>query len=684
LTRRKRGTFDLSVSDTTEQTGTLAAALAQAAKMLGPRPDLAAEQAREILKVAPGHAQALFLLASALRMQGEAREALPILETLVRALPNSADAHHELGLARSDLGDTKGAIEMLTKATRINGKHAHAWRALGDEKTLAGDSAGADAAYARHIEASVKNPRLLEAAVALRENKLAIAERLLRDFLKANPTDVTAMRMLAEVAARLNRYEDAEKLLGRALELAPSFDAARNNYASVLYRNSKPQAAIEQTDILLAKDPRNPGYKAIKAAALSLVGEYDEAVKTFEVLLKSHPNQPKAWMSYGHVLKTTGRRAESIAAYRRAIAQLPSLGESYWSLANLKTFRFTPEDIAAMREQLARGDLADEDRFHLDFALGKALEDAGEYAPSFEHYRKANALRRKSLPYHPDQTVSFSQRLKTVFTRQFIAAHEGEGHAAPDPIFIVGLPRSGSTLIEQILSSHSQVEGTMELHDIGQISRSLGPWNRKDAEATYPEVVETLPPHRFKELGEEYLARTRIHRKLGRPFFIDKMPNNFLHTGFIHLILPNAKIIDTRRHPLGCSFSCFKQHFARGQAFTYGLEDVGHYYSDYVALMAHYDAVLPGRVRRIIYENMVSDPEAETRRLLEYCGLPFEESCLKFYENDRAVRTASSEQVRQPIFKDAVEHWQNYEPWLDPLKAALGSALSAYPDVPVF
>jgi tetratricopeptide (TPR) repeat protein len=573
---------------------------------------------------------------------------------------------------------------MLTKATRINGKHAHAWRALGDEKTLAGDSAGADAAYARHIEASVKNPQLLEAAAALCENKLAVAERMLRGFLKINPTDVTAMRMLAEVAARLNRYEDAEKLLARALELAPSFSAARNNYASILYRNSKPLAAIEQTNILLAQDPRNPGYKAIKAAALSLVGEYDEAVKTFEALLKSHPNQPKAWMSYGHVLKTTGRQAESIAAYRRAIAQLPSLGESYWSLANLKTFRFTPEDIAAMRKQLARSDLADEDRFHLDFALGKALEDTGEYAASFEHYQNANALRRKSLPYHSDQTASFSQRLKAVFTSAFLEARAGAGSVAPDPIFVVGLPRSGSTLIEQILSSHSQVEGTMELHDIGQMSRGLGPWNKKDADVTYPEAVETLPLSRFRELGEEYLERTRIHRKLGRAFFIDKMPNNFLHAGFIHLILPNAKIIDARRHPLGCAFSCFKQHFARGQAFTYGLEDAGHYYADYVALMAHYDAVLPGRIHRVIYENMVADPEGETRRLLEYCGLPFEDGCLKFYENDRAVRTASSEQVRQPIFKDAVEHWQNYEPWLGPLKAALGPVLPAYPDVPVF
>jgi tetratricopeptide (TPR) repeat protein len=672
------------VSGTTEQTGTLAAALAQAAKLLGPRPDLAAEQAREILKVAPGHAQALFLLASALRMMGDAAQAREILERLVKALPQSADARYELGLALSDLGENRPAIEILTQATRINPKHAHAWRALGDERTLIGDAGGADEAYARHIEASSNDPKLLEAAAALCENRLAVAERMLRGFLKIHPTDVSAIRMLGEIASRLRRYDDAEKLFGRALELAPGFDAARNCYAAILYRNGKPQRAIEEADVLLKRSPRNPGYLAVKAASLSLVGEYERSISIFEQLLRTHPDHPKAWMSFGHVLKTTGRQTESIAAYRKSIAQLPSLGEAYWSLANLKTFRFTPEDIAAMHAQLARTDIDDEDRFHLDFALGKALEDAGDYEASFEHYTRANALRRKSQPYHKDHTESFARRLKSVYTREFFDAHKDAGSSAADPIFIVGLPRSGSTLIEQILSSHSQVEGTMELHDIGQMTRELGKWARKTDEDSYPEIVSELPLERFKALGEEYIERTRIHRKLGRPFFIDKMPNNFLHAGFIHLILPNAKIIDARRHPLGCCFSCFKQHFARGQAFSYGLEDTGHYYAEYVSLMAHYDAVLPGRIHRVIYEEMVADPEAQVRLLLEYCGLPFEESCLRFYENDRAVRTASSEQVRQPIYRDATDHWQNFEPWLGPLKENLGPALPAYPAVPVF
>ena len=666
------------------QTGTLAAALAQASRLLGPRPDLAAQQAREILKSMPGQPQALFILGVAALRAGDAEAAAGILEPLAKSQPRNADLHFELGLARSALGNTLGAIEAFSRATVFNPKHAHAWRALGDEKSLAGDSAGAEAAHARHIEASVNDPKLIEAAIALRENQLSVAERLLRAFLKDYPTDVSAIRMLAEVAARLRRYADAENLLKRALELAPGFTAARHNYASVLYRHNQPEKVIEQADILLKSDPRNPGYRALKAAALAHIGEYQAAIDIYEKLLKTHPDQPRSWMSYGHALKTKGMQAESVAAYRRSIALLPSLGESYWSLANLKTYRFSADEMAAMRAQLARSDLDEDDRFHFDFALAKALEDAGDYAQSFAHYEKGNALRRQSLAYAPEYTGAFCRRMRDTFTRELFESRKELGCEAPDPIFIVGLPRAGSTLIEQILSSHSQVEGTMELPHIPQIAHALARWTLKDDEIAYPEIVATLPPERFKEMGEAYLANTRVHRKLGRPFFIDKMPNNFLHLGLIHLILPNAKIIDARRHPLGCCFSCFKQHFARGQPFTYGLEDVGRYYADYVRLMAHFDALLPGRVHRVIYERMVADLQSEVRDLLAFCGLPFEEACLRFYENDRAVRTASSEQVRQPIFTDAVEHWQNFEPWFGPLKAALGPVLDAYPGVPVF
>jgi tetratricopeptide (TPR) repeat protein len=642
---------------------------------------LAEAQAREILKVAPGHADASLLLAAALRAQG--KDALGVLEPLAAAQPFNGAVHYDLGCAHAELDQHADAISAFKRAVECDPDHAAAWRALGDELNLAGDANAADQAYARHIKASVNDPRLIEAATALCENRLAISERLLRTFLMQHPTDVAAIRMLAEVGARLGRYEDAERLLKRAVELAPSFVAARANYAAILHRQNKPLEALRQIDALLDQDPRNPAYRNLMAAVLARLGETDRAIGAYEQVLKDHPRQPKAWMSLGHTLKTAGRQQDAIDAYRKSIALLPSLGEAYWSLANLKTFRFSPDDVAAMQAQLDRRGLAAEDRYHLHFALGKALEDEGAYADSFGHYDMANALRRAELGYDADEITAMKERLKGCFTADFFAARAGQGSTAPDPIFIVGLPRSGSTLIEQILASHSAVEGTAELPDIMAMIKRLGGRKKRIEESDYPRLLESLGAGEIKALGEEYLERTRIQRRLGKPFFIDKMPNNFLHTGFIHLILPNAKIIDARRHPMGCCFSCFKQHFARGQGFTYSLTDIGRYYADYAELMAHYDAVLPGRVHRIHYESMVTDPENEVRRLLDYCELPFEEGCLLFYQNERIVRTASSEQVRQPIFADAVEHWRNFEPWLGPLKQALGSVLEAYPAPPV-
>jgi hypothetical protein len=360
----------------------------------------------------------------------------------------------------------------------------------------------------------------------------------------------------------------------------------------------------------------------------------------------------------------------------------PTLGEAWWSLANLKTFRFSGADMSALREALARDDLADEDRLHFEFALAKALEDAASWEESFAHYARGNALRRQRHLYSADDNSRFVRRTRELFAAEFFGARAGAGVEAADPIFIVGLPRSGSTLIEQILASHSLVEGTMELPDIPMFARELAAREESDPDGGFFEAVAALTPAQRRELGERYLARTRILRRSDAPFFIDKMPNNCLYVGLIQLILPNARIIDARRYPLGSCFSCFKQHFARGQSFTYDLEDLGRYYRDYVALMAHFDAVLPGRIHRVFYESMIENTEAEVQRLLEYCGLPFEEQCLRFYENERAVRTASSEQVRQPIFRDALEHWRHYEPWLGPLKTALGGVLAAYPAVP--
>jgi len=423
------------------------------------------------------------------------------------------------------------------------------------------------------------------------------------------------------------------------------------------------------------------------AAIQSQVGEYGESIRLYQGVLSDYPRQPKVWMSYGHGLKTAARTDEAITAYRKATAIAPQLGEAWWSLANLKTFRFEPADLDTMRRQLTRSDIAHEDRFHLHFALGKALEDVAEFEDSFQHYAEANRLRRESIRYEAEHTTALVRRSRSLFTPELFAARRGWGCTAADPIFVVGLPRSGSTLVEQILSSHSQVEGTMELPDIVAMVRNLTNGDECDGPQSpdrtrYPGLLAGLDAARLRELGEEYLDRTRIQRKTDAPFFIDKLPNNWQHVGLIHLMLPNAKIVDARRHPLSCGFSVFKQHFARGQTFSFRLEDIGRYYRDYVELMAHFDVVLPGRVHRVHYEAMVADTESEVHRLLDYCGLPFEDACLRFHENERAVRTPSAEQVRQPIYRDALEQWRNYERWLGPLRDALGPVLTAYPDVP--
>jgi tetratricopeptide (TPR) repeat protein len=439
-----------------------------------------------------------------------------------------------------------------------------------------------------------------------------------------------------------------------------------------------------QVEKLLANEPRNPSYLNLKAAILANLGDYAESIEVYEYVLGEYPRQPKVWMSYGHALKTAGRQEDSVLAYRRAIGMEPTLGEAYWSLANLKTFRFSPADSQAILGALTQAELTSEDRLHFEFALGKALEDEGSYEQSFAHYAKGNAIRRELHRYNAEQNAQFVSRSKQLFTPDFFAARESAGAESADPIFIVGLPRAGSTLLEQILASHSLVEGTVELPDIPQIARELAGREQADSESSFFDAMGALEPAQLCSLGERYLASTRVHRKIGAPFFVDKMPNNWLYVGLIHLILPNAKIIDARRHPLGSCFSAFKQHFARGQNFSYDLEDLGRYYRDYVELMAHVDAVLPGRVHRVFYEQIIANTEAEVRRLLEFCGLPFEEQCLRFYENERAVRTASSEQVRRPIFKDGMEQWRHYEPWLGPLKEALGSVLDCYPSVPEF
>jgi tetratricopeptide (TPR) repeat protein len=579
--------------------------------------------------------------------------------------------------------DSTSNLAMLRAAAARTPTQPQVWRALGDRLLAAGDGQAAADAYLHHVRHSVHDPALMQAAAALAANRIPEAEARLRAQLHEAPTDVVAIRMLAELATRVDRIEDAENLLRRCLELAPGFREARHNYAIVLHRANKPVEAIAELEVLLGLDPHNPQYRNLKAAVLCRIGEYATAIDIYSELLREHPQQVQAWLSYGHALKTEGHTERAIEAYRECIRLDPSFGEAYWSLANLKTFRFGDDEIAAMRAALADPRLGDTEvdqdrRLHLDFALGKALEDRADYAASFTHYAHGNALRLKLAPYRADDTSARLARAKQIYTPEFFARRKDAGSPSSEPIFIVGLPRAGSTLIEQILASHSQVEGTMELPELTSITRTLRRASASREPGAYHDALVRMDVDELCALGEEYLARSAKHRKLDRPYFIDKMPNNFAHVGLIHLILPNAKIVDARRHPLACGWSCFRQHFARGQNFAYDLGDIGRYYRDYVELMRHFDGVLPGRVHRVAYERMVADTEHEVRALLDYCGLPFEDGVMRFFENDRPVRTASSEQVRQPIYKAGIDHWQHYEPWLDPLKEALGDVLGEF------
>ena len=528
---------------------------------------------------------------------------------------------------------------------------------------------------ADQLSAAVRDPELVRAGAALQSNQLHAAEQTLKSYLHARPYNVAAIRMLAEVAGRLGRYPDAERLLRRALELAPEFSAARANLVFVLQRQSKFVEAHQHADQLLAEHPGDPAFLATKAAVLARTGGYDEAITAYESILKCQPNQPRLWVSYGHVLKTIGRQADSVLAYRRAIAATPAFGDAWWSLANLKTVRLSSDDIDAMQEALtAVSNVAD--RYHLHFALGKALEDAGDFQASFAHYAEGNRLRRAELPYEPEETSLHVRRCKALLGTAEFAARAGAGDPALDAIFIVGLPRAGSTLVEQILGSHSLVEGTMELPDITSISADLsgrrGIGRDRSESGGYIPRLLGLSAEELSALGRRYIDGTRIQRKTARPFFIDKMPNNFAHIGLIAMILPNAKIIDVRRNAMANCFSAYKQHFSRGQGFTYDLAELGRYYRDYIELMTHYDAVLPGRIHRLRYEDLLAQPEATVRSLLTYCGLDFEEGCLKFYANPRAVRTASSEQVRRPLTTEGMDGWKQFEPWLGPLRESLG------------
>lgn len=573
------------------------------------------------------------------------------------------------------LAQAQAIIEAVPTSAAAHRLAAHALRALNRESE-------AQAAALAAVGATIHDTAMVDAALALAENRLPDAEAALRARLREDATDVAAIRMLAEVAGRIGRYGDAEKLLLRALELAPGFGAARANLATVYYKQNRYAEAAETLDAVLGDDPDNPAHANLKAAALGRIGGYDEALALYEQLTTRFPDHAKLWMSYGHLLKTVGQQDDSIAAYRHALGVDPGLGELWWSLANLKTIRFGTEDRAAMEAALVAIDMGDagrdDDRLHLHFALGKAYDDVGDVEPAFRHYAAGNAIRARQLGYDAADTRTIVDAAIATCTADFFAARADMGDPAPDPIFILGMPRAGSTLIEQILASHSAIEGTMELPDIPALALGLGRETQGEGRHWVAALADA-PAERLAEMGAAFLRRTAVQRKTAKPFYIDKLPNNWRYVPLIRLILPNAKIIDARRHPLDCCWSNFRQHYAKGQAFSYDLADMGAYYRDYVRLMAHIDAVQPGRVHRVIHEALLDNPEAEVRAMLGYLGLPFEDACMAFHTNARAVRTASSEQVRRPINRDGVDQWRPYEAWLDPLKAALGPVLAAYP-----
>ena len=659
---------------------TLAQAVEQAAALLATDPARAQGQAEAVLKAAPRDPRAILILASAHRRLGDAAAAHALLIPLAKAWPRAARTQYELGLVLADLGETTAALVALRQATSLNPDLTEAWRALGDRLFAAGDLTGAELAFAEQERTSIQDPVLRPVADALFAGNLIDAEHRLRAHLLTRPDDAGALRLLAETFLRQDRLDEAETLFALCLERDPTHDGARFSYAMALFRRQAAAEALDQIQALLAHDAGNSAYRNLAAACLALAGRHDEALRLYEDLLAETPNHPRIWLNYGHALRTIRRRDDAVVAYKRAVALAPQFGEAYWSLANLKTVPLSPAEESAMAAQLQRPDIEADDRLHLHYALGKASEDRGEHQTAFVHYAAGAGVVREGRPYTADAATALTERSMALFTQAFFAARQAGGSNANAPIFIVGLPRSGSTLIEQILASHSAVEGTMELPDIGVIAQSLRGSAGPGPASRFPEAAADLDPAARTALGELYLSRTQIHRLHGRPHFIDKMPNNFHNLGLIQLILPRARIIDARRHPMGACFSAFKQHFAQGQSFSYDLADLGRYYRDYVTLMAHFDAALPGRICRVIYEDLVEDTEGQVRRLLDYCGLPFEAGCLNFHDNARAVRTVSSEQVRRPIFRDGLDHWRHYEPWLTPLKAALGPALEGWRD----
>jgi tetratricopeptide (TPR) repeat protein len=639
--------------------------------------------ARALLVRVPENRDVLYLTALAERHSRLTQEALKTLDVMERYHPKSSLLYQERGHCYVALKDARRAIEAYEHAVRINPALPATWGMLEGLYKMSRLDAQRHMAAEHVRRLSTMHPDLIKATGLYCEGDVAAAENAVRAFLVTYGDHPEAMRLLARIAITHEIFDEAEVLLEAAVRLDPDYIELRRDYACVLLDRHKHVEAIAEFDRLIAIDPKNIDYRTLRATATVGLGDHDEGVRRFtEVLADTDPTSPLAadlLLSIGHSHKTVGRRPEAIDAYHRAIAVRPRFGDAYWSLANLKTYKFSDDDIAHLRAAETDESLATIDRYHICFALGKAFEDRKDYETSWHYYARGNAMKRAESKYRADLLEQNTANQIKVCTREFFEARRGWGCAAPDPIFILGLPRAGSTLLEQILASHSMVEGTQELANIPRYALQLQGLNPDLNNPRYPNSMTELSPEEVQAFGQKYIDDTRIYRT-SQPYFIDKMPNNFRHVGLIKLILPNAKIIDARREPMACCFGNLKQLFARGQEFCYSAEDIARYYRTYLDLMHHWDEALPGQVLRVRHEDVVDDLESSVRRILDFLGLPFEEACLEFHKNVRSVKTASSEQVRQPIYREGLDQWRHYEPWLGELKEKLGDALTRYRD----
>jgi tetratricopeptide (TPR) repeat protein len=650
----------------------------RASMLLETDPQAAVRGASAILGREPGHEAAGLLLATACRNLGDAQAAVDLLQPLAAAQPGSAVLQLELGRACAAAARNDEARAAFQGAAALDPRLADAWLGIARLCFLAGDTAGGDAAYTRYERLAPLSPELLEAATAIDHNRLELASGLLQQRLQKAPEDVAALRMYALCARARGRYAEMEYYLQRALALAPGYTLARSDLATELCVQQRYAEAAPQVQRLLAAAPRNSGYLCLQAQILRFEGRNDEAGELLQRALEANPDDPMLHLHYGHLLRDQGEQARAIECYRRALALDPRMTEVYRSLADLKTVRFSADDRAAMLALAAELPPGPQ-RIQLEFALGKAFEDEGLAEQAFGHYARGNGMLRSTIHHDPETMSAGVRRSKALYTAQFFADRAGWGSERTDPIFIVGLPRCGSTLLEQILASHSRVEGTRELPHIPAIAREVLVRKSPAGTSNYPDPVAQLTREEIAAYANRYLRETGQHRPLGKPRFVDKMLVNFDHVGLIQLMFPRAAIIDARRHPLAHGFSCFRQLFGRGHPFSYDLRDMGRHYRDYFTVMEHIDAVLPGRVHRVYYEQLVTDPEGVIRLLLENFGLPFEAGCLQFHANRRVVTTISSEQVRRPINSDAIDQWRKFEPWLGELRQELGDIVERYP-----